>query len=271
VTGNRKFGRVVAVQVQPQSGAPLRVEGLRISATVRRALGEAVDDAEVVIYNPEDTVLAILREGAVVRLLAGYGTPSEIISGGVSPLSVKFRRSAPNPTVTFGVQDGGVALREAPLSLSWSESVKASAVINRILLSSTLGRGVISLDNDVEYTRGHVVYGSARDALMSIARDCGCEFTVQNNNINLWPKGGERLRSAVVISEATGMLDNAVAGENGSWVVSVLLEPSIRPGDVVRVKDPGIFDGVLRVQEVTHRVDSGWDNSFTTEITGFPA
>lgn len=268
--GARKFGRVVAVQIQPRVGSTIRVEKLRITGSVRRVVGEPVDDADVTIYNPDDDILAMLREGATVRLLAGYGVPSELIAGGVAPLSVRYMRSPPNPNVVFGVQDGGVALRESPLSLSWSESVKASAIIDRVLSASTLGRGVIDLPNDVEYTRGHVIYGSARDALMTIARDCGCDFAVQHNNVHFWPRGGDKRRTAVVISEETGMLESPVAGDKGTWRVSVLLEPSLRPGDAVRVKAPGVFDGVLILQEVTHRVDTGWSGDFTSDVTGVP-
>lgn len=272
------FGRVVEVQIG-QPGAQPRVissvtadglPGVRLACTATRTTTRQDDTAQVAAWNlAPPTVSALQREGALCRVLAGYGVPTQIAFGRVLPKTIDGpRRSGGDWITRWSVTDGGLDLRDIVMSETWAGEVQASEVLDKVIASSGLGRGSIVLGSDVRWSSGYVVWSTVRQALAALAMATGSVIVVQDGNVQAWPVGGSRRSTVITLSSSSGMVESPQRQTDGTWSVRSLLLPSLRPGDTVNV-DSRIVQGTMTVVDVRSDVDSV-SGPFHSDITARP-
>jgi hypothetical protein len=267
-----KFGRVVKIVVGDRalsSVAPGGGPGLHLAFSVTRSVDRSQDQLTATAWGVHQSTLSLLQaDRTACSIAAGYGTPTLLGVGRVVPGTLRVDYEGRQPRATWQISDGGIALRAIDVSRAWS-TVRASEALDYVLALSGLARGAIDLGADVTYSRGLVLCDSAEGAIQQIAADTRSAYAVQSGVLHMWPRDGARQRLRVVVSTATGLVGDPEPADKGRWRVVVSLEPTVRPGDEVRV-DSTALRGILRVVDVEHAGDSGYELPFYSSITGVP-
>lgn len=250
----------------PLSLSSLRSDGsrgLRLYASSRLTTSKQDNVTEIVAWGLAPETVAALREhGALCRVYAGWrgrdgrGTPSQIAAGRVLPATVQGpTREGADYLTRWSINDGGLDLRDVLVSESWSGSVTAEEVLERLLAVSGLARGEIRLGRSASWSQGYTVTSTLRRALAAIARVTQSEIVVQDGAIQAWPAGGTRRTSGPILTPNTGLLDDPEPQDGGTWRVRSLLLPAVRPGDGVRVESRQLTGSAV-VLDVLHTVDT---------------
>jgi hypothetical protein len=278
----RKFDRIVRATVGDRvlsSKTPGGQQGLHLSFRVGRSVDRSQDSTEVTVYGVSFATLSALQApGAVSTLAAGYQMAPLTLAAGrvipgtvgrVIPGTVDAALDGEQFVVTWRISQAGVALRAIDVARAWSGPVTSDEVIAYLLQYTGLSRGTIEPGRTVTYTTGIALCGSALDELEQIAADTGSRLAIDNGVLHLWPVGQQRQALRVVVSSSTGLVGIPERADQGRWQVRMLLEPSIRPGDQVRIDHP-FFRGLLRAVDVEHAGDSGYQLDYYTTIVGVP-
>lgn len=265
------YQRVVALEIGPPGGTLRRIDGLRVSARVKRTSTGTPDPAEITLYNPADATLGALDDPTTVtRVLAGYGRDIQQIAQGQ-----RVRRSltvvweGPDRIARWQIQDGGFDLRTAFVTESWAGQVSASTIIEAVLRATSWARGSIQLATDTAYRRGFVAYDSAASILDTVCGDAGSRWSVIDGRLTIWPATGERRTTMEILSADTGLIGAPRKTDKGVEVVS-LLRPGMRQGDRFRINHR-TFAGDWRAVDVEHAVDTGFAPEFYTTIRAVSA
>jgi len=156
-----------------------------------------------------------------------------------------------------------------------------------------------------QYPQGFSFVGRVRDAMNKVCNYLGLEWSIQNQTIQILKKGGSRERTAIVLSPTTGMIgspqleaktmSDKLAAKQGlttnsngvvtkksdkltvsnnppkdrlevqGYKVETLMQPTMLPGDVVKVEAEGV-DNWFKIEKVTHQGDTH-SKDWTTEIS----
>jgi hypothetical protein len=227
------------------------------------------------VWNPAPGTLdALQTAGNVTRVLAGYGALSQLAYGTVVRGSLKVDRTAPNPSVSWRVTDGGAEITGAYLSRAWATGVGAREVVRTLGADIGLAVGTVTPPESFRYSDGFVAIGSARDILDEIAADTGCAWSVQDGVLQFWDRAQPRIRTAYVFSPSTGMVGSPGPGDRKAIQVTGLLLPAMRPGDLFRVRSRD-YNGDYVATSVVHRGEAAAtgpvSNEFYTVAIGKPA
>lgn len=273
-----KYGRVVTITIRGPDGRgrdltsapPGGGDGLHLAAVVRRSTDRADDVVELAAWGLAEATRTLLQQsGATATIAAGYGgRPVVLASGDVVPGSVESRKATSSEPTTWRISDGGISLRTLRIGKSWGITT-STAILDDVIALSGLARGIVAPARVVNYRRGYVALGSLESVLADVVADTGSQYAVAGGVLDVWPTGGQRQTRRVEISAASGMIDQPTPADQDRWTVRVLLEPSIRPGDVVQVRS-STLTGALRATNVEHAVDSGYDLTYYTTVQGVP-
>jgi len=261
------FGRVVRVEVG-LAGQPGRAwEGLRVGFSVKRGVGRTPNKAEVSVYNlTRDSSRACQEAGAIVRLLAGYGAPSEIFTGAID--RAVRNESGVDAETRIEAADGGRAFRSGWISKTFAAGTDTDQILRELAAAAGVSLGHVGTLPTVRVTSGLTLCGPVRDCLDTLARTVGAEWSLQDGELQLLSPTGTTPEDAVILSPDTGLVGSPVQTKEGVELVA-LLQPTIRPGRrfLLQSRD---FRGVYRARDVEHVGDSGWETDFYTRITGTP-
>lgn len=158
------------------------------------------------------------------------------------------------------------------------------------------------------YPNGFSSVGRVRDAMSKVCNYLGLEWSIQNQEIQIINKGGATARTAIVISPTTGMLgspemeaktmSDKLAAKQGittksdgvivkksdkvlasgkapkdrlevqGYKVRSLLQPTLIPGDIVKVEAEGV-NNFFKIEKVTHQGDthgSEWESEINVRF-----
>jgi hypothetical protein len=261
------FNRVVRVEVG-LPGQPGRAwEGLRVGFTVKKSDGRTPNKAEITIYNlTADSSAAFQQKNAVVRLLAGYGAPSELFMGDIDRA---IRNASGVDSVTkVEAADGGRKFRQAWISKTFAAGTTSDQVLRELATAAGLSLGYVSPLPTVHLTSGLTLNGSVKDSLDVLVKTVGADWSIQDGELQVLLPTATTGEEAVVISPDTGLIGSPVRTKDGIEVVS-LLQPTLRPGRRFQLTSRD-FKGIYRAKYVEHTGDSGWEYDFYTKITATP-
>ena len=154
------------------------------------------------------------------------------------------------------------------------------------------------------YPNGFPAVGRVRDAMGKVCNYLGLEWSIQNQEIQIIKKGGSTAKTAIVLSPETGMIgspeleaktmSDKLAAKQGittksdgvivkksdkllasgkqpkdrlevqGYKVRTLLQPTLIPGDVVKVEAEGV-NNFFKIEKVTHQGDTH-GSEWETEI-----
>lgn len=193
------------------------------------------------------------RPGTLVELSAGYEGERPVIFRG-DLRRARQTREAPEWMVTIEAGDGGFAMRNARVSTAFSADTALADVIEAIAESMGVGAGnARDVASDATLGRvgalfpeGHVAHGQASDALTALCRSAGLEWSIQSGVLQVLRRGRALQRSAIVVSENTGMVGSPERTSRRKAKVKTLLIPGLQPGSIVELASH-VINGTFRV------------------------
>jgi hypothetical protein len=290
------FNRTASLVIGQSGGKGIEVAGLRIAFNIEKTSTETLNNSTIEIYNlsPDSQKLIETPNNAVI-LKAGYteDVGAQIIFTGIVRRSLTVR-SGPDWITKLELDDGLLAYRDSKESFSFQAGVSGVGVLKSVAASFNLPvRQFPTGIKDKSYPAGFSFVGRVREAMTNVCNYLGLEWSIQNQEIQIIKKGGTTQRTAIVLSEDTGMIgspaleaktlsDKAAAKQGitvnsagviqrrkenvdgeidtklevqGYTVVS-LLQPTLEPGSVVQLKARGIDGIFMRVEKLNHKGDT---------------
>lgn len=263
----RLYQRHVIAEIGRPGDEFRRWEGLRVSARVRKDLSGEPNAAEIDIYNlTKDSISLAQERGAMVRLFAGYSVPRMVFAGPINPGGAVMARRGPDRILSLEAQDGGNRHREARVNKTFDRGTSYRDIFDELADITGLPLGAVDvpsgqIDRDVTLT------GRVSDVLDRLATTAGADWSFQDGELQFLPRGKGRPDQAILVSSAPGhrnLIGSPAPGADG-LEVRALLDGRFIPGRRVRLES-GDFTGTYRILQVEHVLDSGWDQSFYSDL-----
>lgn len=290
------FNRTASLIIGQSGKEGIEVSGLRIVFSIEKTSTETLNNSTIEIYNlsPDSQKLIETPNNAVI-LNAGYteDVGAKTIFVGIVRRALTVR-DGPDWVTKLELDDGLLAYRDSKKSFSFPAGASGIGVLKNV--SESFGLPVRQLPSDIKdkpYTAGFSFVGRSREAMAKVCNYLGLEWSIQNQEIQVIKKGGTVQRTAIVLSEDSGMVgspaleaktlsDKAAAKEgitaNSAGViqrrkanadneidtklevqgykVTSLLQPTLEPGSVVQLYSRSIDGEFFRVEKVVHKGDS---------------
>lgn len=215
-----------------------------------------------------------------VEIWAGYqdnSGPVRMFIGSV--IEVETSDDGKDVTTKLTLSDGQVAIRDSVVSVSFAPGVGGETVVKYI----ADGMGLpVEYGEDVQlasYENGYSFVGKGGDALTAICNANGCEWSVQNEIIQIVLKGRAKAKRGLVFAADSGLIGSperlikapkkeakkttkrkkkvakGKVESQAGWKIKTLLAPTLLPGDAVKVESRRIT-GWFKVESVKHSGDT---------------
>jgi hypothetical protein len=300
------YNRVASLVIGTSGGKGRELRNLRFSFAIQKGSTKTPNKCTVRIYNAAvDTRRLIEVIGNVLILKAGYsedvGEVTIFTGNVIRSLTVK---DGPDWITEIEMQDGFLEFRDAKVSVSLAAGATTQQVIQAVVQNFALPvRPFPSEIASKQYAAGFAFVGRVRDAMDKACSHMGLEWSIQNRQVQIIPKGGVLKQKALVLSSSTGMIgspaqesqtmtERAAAkigvtskqpgvrrttelDKDGNmqemlqvfgYKVTTLLQPNLEPGGFVRVESAGIDKQFFRIEEINHAGDTH-GNEWASELT----
>ena len=244
------------MQVGRPGATGIAWSSLPVRFRVRKTREREPNKAEISIVNPAPESIAVAQEeGAIVRLLAGYGIPQQLFIGGIDRQEVVRERT--DRILRIEATDGGRRFREARLDRSYAAGTSVATIFAD--LAEALGLDTANLDlPDRAFAEAVIVSGPVRDTLDRFAAALGLEWFVQDGQPQIFPADATT-ETGPLISATTGMVGSprrTIDDKDRAGVqVRSLLLPGLQPTQRFELQARDVA-GVYRVDKVEHVGDS---------------
>lgn len=235
--------------------------------------------AEIGLYNISAQSMSWLEtKDSIIRLFTGYGNFDEQTFIGNIVLPISRYREGNDVITMFGAGDSESTLNTATIEVSLKKGETIEPLISQAREALGVSLGPIRGDLNKPLSRGYSFSGTVRDLLNEITADAGLTWSIQDNELQIYPKKDRIRTQAVVISPETGLLGDLAKSEK-LIVGRALLNPKIRPGRVILLRSKnfsGLINsfggrdgqGFFKVKRVRHTGDTEklrWDSIFEGE------
>ena len=243
--------------------------GFRVTFKIEKTLESNPNTSTISIYNlSPDSRARFEAKNAIVSLDVGYGSELEqIYLGRVAKAFT--RKIGPDFVTEIESGDGERAFQAAKVDLAFPPGATAQEVLSKVAdtFKGVDGGGVKSIKNFLlgqfkSFATGFVASGSSRDVLDSLTKTCGLEWSIQDGQIQILEKGKGTLETAFEVSPSSGLVGSpgkvkasSAEGPQGGVEFSMLLQPKLVPGRLVRLSSAGV-SGVFRIAKVVHEGDN---------------
>lgn len=298
------FDRSAQLIVGQSGKAGILIEDLRFSFKIEKTLSETLNNSTLSIYNmsPDSRKLVEAPNNAVI-LKAGYRQDVGAVTCFVGIVRRCLTvRDGVDWRTDLELDDGMISYRDSKHTISFAPGISGRAVLQVVASKFNLPIRALPTFQDKSYPKGFSFVGRTRDAMSKVCQYLGLEWSIQNQEIQILVKGGSMKRTAIVLSKDTGMIGSpaleaktmsdkaaAKAGisatdagvikrakENDQGEVSQMLEvqgykvvsllqPTIEPGDVVKLVAEGV-DNWFKVEKLVHTGDT-FGTDWKTEVS----
>lgn len=193
------------------------------------------NQSSLTIFNLSETSRnKIITEGVNVEIYAGYEDLLTIGSGSIQNVNNVKNRTDWETTISFG--DGQKNYQQSKFSKSYTGGNDIKNIITDVAESFGL-----SIKNEVKKLTGKIdkgltLDGLSKDVLDELAKQNDIKWSIQDAVLQLVDIGNPILKTAIVISSATGLLGHPIITERGVDI-KTQLNPEIRPNKLISVED----------------------------------
>lgn len=264
----RLYNRQVFLEIGVPGQQFRRFEDLRISAKVKKTRGGEPNSAEIDVYNvAPDSIAAAQEDGAIVRLFAGYSVPRQIFIGAINPSGAVVKKETVNRVLQIEAKDGGTVYRTARINQTFDRGTDLEQVFDALAQQTGLPLGSVEVPQGAQLTQGVTLTGRVSDALDTLARSLGAEISFQDQALQIIPRDGFAPGEAILLtSEPEGRnLIGAPAPTDDGIELRSLLDGRYLPGKRIKLESAE-YNGIYKILSVDHALDSGWDQSFYSDL-----
>lgn len=239
--------------------------GLDFEFRIDRSLKPDSNTADFTIYNlaPENRkFLQSQKGGVIVEFRAGYASDTTLPLILLAQLrEVTTVRDAADWTTTLSTGDGDQE-RKHPVAFSLGPGASFDAAVKKTV--SEMGLRATNITRDIstgkfgdaskELVEGFTAFGFGGPELDRLLDSGGLEGSIQNGEIQIMPKGAALSKSAVTLSETTGLVGSPELGvdkDKPQVKARSLLNAEICPGRLVHIVAANL-DGFFRVERAVY-------------------
>lgn len=272
------FNRFARLTIEsPQDGVARVFEDFRITFQVEKTSETNQNTSKISIYNLKaDSIGLIEREQTTATLEVGYlGSPVtigvkviqnpiiEILAIGDVDKVVTTRQGVDTVT-TFEVGDGANNLQEKTFEGSFRPGSTTKQITDELIGALGAVKGVVTDFVDDVFNNGVSLSGKVKDLLTEQTEKMGLDWSIQDGEVQIIPKGGNTGETAIELTPNTGLLGSPSRKAVGVEFVA-LLNPRIRPGRVVRINSQFV-QGDFTVKKASFTGDTEEGNSFIVKV-----
>lgn len=269
----RQFDRVATVTIGKPGLSNLIIKDLRISFDITKTNTSESNKGKIEITNLSQESRNKIKElDEVVTVSAGYNEEdgAEVLFiGDITLLNHSYHK--PEVTTKIEAGDGEKVIRKSTLSLSYKEGFSVRQILDDISKKLTVPQKINLTTlpfTDKKFSNGYSFVGQAKNALDVLCEAVGLEWSFQNGELKIQLIGKGDQSRAIVVSEATGMIDSPERLEKigasmdkesktPGWLIRTLLQPKAEPGGLISVTSREIPSGtVFKIHEVQHVGDT---------------
>jgi hypothetical protein len=266
----RLFKRRVIVTV-----GQFKIDGLRIGFQVSKSLRREPNTATIQIHNLSETTRGILEasESIPTTLEAGYESGTFVIFRG-DLRTARTERSGTNLITTVESGDGERAQRQSRVNTGFGPGTSLGSVLESVGKSMKVGVG--NLVEQVKtkgfeglgsiFSEGVVVSGSAGNELTGLTRSAGLDWSIQDGNLQLLPRGSALPRAAVRLTPQTGLIGAPSVDSKGNLKATGKMIAGLFPGALVVVESERVT-GTYRIEKAQYSGDTR-SQEFKIDIEG---
>lgn len=247
------FGRSASLTVGVPGEQGKKFTDLRITFDIEKSIEANPNSGKISIFNLSEQSRALFEQkGATVILMAGYTIPELIFSGDVKkPLN---NRSGPDWITEIEAGDGETAYQEARIDKSYTPGTSVRQIVTDLGKQLGTSVGEIKGVTAETFVQGFVASGPVRKYLDEMTEKQGLKWSIQDNALQILPKGDSTTEEAVVLSADSGLVGNPKKKDKGIEF-QCLLQPKLKPGRKVIIISKTV-NGTYTVQKVRHNGDT---------------
>lgn len=276
------YNRVASVEIGEPGKTGLLLRGLRFSFSITKTLTSDGNRCDLEINNlSRDTQNKIKETNEVTNLLvinAGYEElhgEETLFVGKITKVNHSNLRSEITTKIT--AEDGRQNLTEKFSTLSFESDIS----LKNILQTGIDDMGLTFKDDNILASipeiisnNGFSFQGGTSKLIDNLSKELNFDWSVQNNELKILPKGQADIRGvAVKLSPETGLIDapQRVYEEDKQegnrftgWDIRSFLQPRIEPGCTVEVNSSEIQEGAqFKAVQVEHIGDTHGEDWIT--------
>ncbi len=259
----------------------LTLSGLRVAATIVKAGGAGMTVTRIRAYGLSQSVM---------NQLSTYGAPPDFASSAAVQVSAGDAESGMSVASIGSIQTAIAEYSGAPevafdvtaytgllhaILPGKPTSINGSADCAQIMQQLATTMGYQFENSGVSVQLSHPYFsGSARTQAQECAEAGDFNWIIDDDTLAIWPKGGARKGTVVLVSPETGMVGFPRFMLQGV-VVKTLYNPSVRYGSVIKVDSSlqpacGLWGVTQMVHELTSETPGGdWFTTMQALSTDF--
>lgn len=272
-TNSVQFGRECAVTITSPSQSDLGYEytGLRTTFKITRSRQKQPNTSTITLTNLSSSSRAVIsKPGNKLTLAVGYsGTRRIIFKGDIARVTPK--KSGTEYDLEMECGDGLKAFTTARLDTSFNPGTDFGTVFDTVVKSFGIGVGqIIGVNRSDVLKGGASLTGLVRNSLDKLTARQNLEWSIQDENLQIIPRGKATNGPAILLNASTGLIGNAtktmilrqdlIKPKDGTTPqsgvnVQCLLNPLLIPGCFIKVESREV-NGVYVVEKVEHHGDT---------------
>ena len=236
------------------SGTILDLSNMEYKFTTTAKVISTLASIDIRVYNLQaETVHQILEEGLQLKLIAGYETGNnygQIFSGQIIQVRVGKERGT-DTFIDISATDGDALYNQGFISITQARGSSPYSRLALIVANTSANVNGVNLQPDgLKYynsnnptnvlPRGRVYHGLMRDHLRPAAAQCGADWNISDNSVNiLGVNDVVPTNQIAVINAESGMIGLPQQTVDGIHV-KCLLNPNIIHGQKIQLKNGSI-------------------------------
>lgn len=214
----------------------------RIAFEIEKTSESNHNKGKIEIYNLNETsrgLITSIKPNVILEI--GYKSLPETIGGAMATKPLKEIVCKGNCTkvysekrgidfvTVFEFGDGATALYNATLDKSYAANIDSKVIVNELIDSLGVVRGVVDQTISKVFKKGYVASGPSKDQLDNLAKQMGYEWSIQDGELQFLQKNKGTNEDAILLSPENGLLATPIRKDKGIEL-KCLLNPQIRPG-----------------------------------------
>jgi hypothetical protein len=251
-------------------------DGLRVTFKIEKNSFSSPNKGKIQVYNLSTKSRGLSeKKGLVFILRAGYGSDPndsnapppvlpEIFKGDIFRSHSELNGS--DIVTTFEVGAGLTSYQQSKMDVSFSPGTAIKQAFTQVAQSFGKPISDLSFLSNGTFLNGLTLSGLSRDHMDYLADKQGLEWSIQDDTIQVLPKGTATADAVILLTPETGLLDIPRKKDLGIEF-RCMMQPKIRPGRRVRIESKAMT-GNFRCNRVILTGDNyGKDFSCDVEAT----
>lgn len=256
------YNRHVSIEIGKEGEEGRRFEELFISFDITKGNTSDANKGTVAIHNLNQASRDLIsQKGAVYILRAGYYGINEeplieVLSKGDIE-SIITEKNGTDLVTKLTLTEDGKKLRDKTIDKSFAAGVTSEMIVGELAKTLDIAKGTIKGVTNKIFNSGASVSGKVKDRLDEITKNDNLEWSIQNNELIILPKGESTNETAVSLTNESGLLfaKKVKVNDEEQIAFKCLLNPNVKVGRKIYISNNNI-EGFFVTKDVKYSGDN---------------